>query len=582
MVTAEQMALAAVRQRAAGGGLDTALLELGAVEEPALAAALSRVSGLPAAPPSAWSAADARARRVFPSRVAERHGLAPFALSGRELSLVAAFPIDGVLLDEISFMLSLHLTPHVAPEWRVRSLIHQLYGGPLEPRFAALAEGNGRLAAPITVEAPPAEAAPAPPAAAPAPAAPREEPEVYDPQALAPPPEHAFDEEEPLLEEPAGLDLAAPRLPAGGFTRSPDEPLEPLAEALAQALESDELSFFDEHLDDEHAAEAPAPSGIVEAPVAPPPAAAPGASALDAPPGWTLDEARAALAAAGGRDAVVRVVLRYARDLFEFAAFFAVTRDAVAGHDALGQEEDARALCRGTAIYVSDPGTIHTVIETRAPYLGPVERSAVGNQAVLDGLRRGTPRTVLVAPVLLRNRVACLLYADNGPAAVSPRRLENLLLPVSAVGPTFDRMIRERKRRRVESAPAAPAPAPAPAPTVEVAVAAPPPVAPEPQAAPQPPPATPGPPPAPAAASAEPEPWTAARLGEVAGGPQGELIQPPPSPTPPPVAVESAARAGLAARAVEDERAGAGDRLRHRPGAGPGRADRPRRGAPAD
>ena len=91
---------------------------------------MARAADLPPAPLSAYEQVDARARRVFPSKVAERHGLAPFALDGRELSLVATCPVDLGLLDEVSFMLSLHLTPHVGPEWRVRSLIQRLYGGP--------------------------------------------------------------------------------------------------------------------------------------------------------------------------------------------------------------------------------------------------------------------------------------------------------------------------------------------------------------------------------------------------------------------------------------------------------------------
>ena len=142
-VSAEALARAEERQRTLGGGLDTALLEEGAIREEALVGLLARAAELPPAPPAAWSAADARARRVFPSRVAERHGLAPFALDGRELSLVASWPVDLGLLDEISFMLSLHLAPHVGPEWRVRELIHRLYGAPLAPRFAALAEAGG-------------------------------------------------------------------------------------------------------------------------------------------------------------------------------------------------------------------------------------------------------------------------------------------------------------------------------------------------------------------------------------------------------------------------------------------------------
>ncbi|HEY6100348.1 MAG TPA: hypothetical protein VIW03_13005 [Anaeromyxobacter sp.] len=138
-VSAEALARAQARQREAGGALDTALLEAGVLGEEALIERLARAADLPAAPPNAWSATDARARRVFPSRVAERHGLAPFALDGRELSLVATYPVDLGLLDEISFMLSLHLTAHVGPEWRVRELIHRIYGSPIAPRLEAVA-----------------------------------------------------------------------------------------------------------------------------------------------------------------------------------------------------------------------------------------------------------------------------------------------------------------------------------------------------------------------------------------------------------------------------------------------------------
>ncbi len=112
---------ALARQREAGGALDTALLELGLVAEDRLMGLLGRASDLPPAPRSVYETVDARARRVFPSKVAERHGLAPFALDGRELSLVATYPLDLGLLDEISFMLSLHLTPHVGPDRSARA-----------------------------------------------------------------------------------------------------------------------------------------------------------------------------------------------------------------------------------------------------------------------------------------------------------------------------------------------------------------------------------------------------------------------------------------------------------------------------
>jgi hypothetical protein len=429
---------ALARQAQLGGALDTALLELGTVDEAQLLAALSRATDLPAAPAGAWEAADARARRVFPSRVAERHGLAPFALDGRELALVATYPVDLGLLDEISFMLSLHLTAHVGPEWRVRALIHRLYGGTLDPRFAALAARSGAL--PDPQFSPPPDAT-----------------EVAGGDLGA-----ARTEDLPPAEErPAPEAEPAPRPRMVGFARDASEPLEPLAAALAQALESDDFP----RLDQETLDLAPPPDEPDEAEpaaAAPPPAPEPPID-RSAPPHWTLEQARAGLAAARTRDELVAVALRYARDFFEFAAMFAVTRDAVAGHDALGVEESARDMCRGTAIYTSDPGIFRMVIETRAPYLGPVARGLAGNDAILSGLDRGAPRTVLVCPIVLRDRTSCVLYADNGEAPVSARRLGDLLLFVAAIGPSFERLIRERKQRRQERAvSAAPATTPEP------------------------------------------------------------------------------------------------------------------------
>jgi hypothetical protein len=403
---------ALARQQDAGGALDTALLELGAIAEDALSSYLARAAELPPAPPAAWAAADPRARRVFPSRVAERHGLAPFALEGRELALVATYPVDLGLLDEISFMLSLHLTAHVGPEWRVRELIHRIYGSALPPRLAALAAAGG--------------------------ASPGPEVEPPEPELQARP-------------EPVRSHVA---LSTEGFGDS-DEPMEPLAAALAQALESVELELEAEMADEPAEADAAAQPAAEEVEEELPP---PEPTALDrtAPPHWKLDDARAAIAAARHRDEVVLAALRYARDFFEFTAMFAVTRDAVAGHDALG-EEGARERARAVAIWAADPGVFKTVIETQSPYLGPIASGVEGTDQVLQGLGR-TPRTALVYPIVLRGRAVCILYADNGEAPVSARRLGDLLLFLATVGGTFERIIRDRKRRRRRTSARAAAP----------------------------------------------------------------------------------------------------------------------------
>ena len=493
--SAEAVDRARARQAELGGALDTALLELGIVPEDVLVPLLARATELPAPPDAAWAAEDPRARRVFPSRVAERHGLAPFALDGRELSLVAAAPVDVGLLDEISFMLSLHLTAHVGPEWRVRELIHRLYGSPLSPRFSALAASGG---------APPAE---------PWRPEPGGEPALAEPSSPPVEPAVAAQVGEDDL---GGISDEPPRAPPAlaGFAREDGEPLEPLAAALAQAVEAfDEQALWgeppsgppaDEATPEPEAAGAALEQGAAqgEEPEPEPDEEDRPPPDRSAPPRWSYEAARQALAEARSRDEVVLAALRYARDFFEFAALFAVTRDAVAGHDALGPEEGARDLCRGVAIYADDPGLFRTVIEARSPFLGPVTRDAPGTDAILGGLGRGAPRTTLVFPVLMRDRPVCVVYADNGEAPASPRRLGDLLLVLAGVGAAFERVIRSQKRRRPRARPAPLSPPPAPAPGERWATV-------EPLRAPEPA--------APPDVAAAPEPWSLAEPARSAG-----------------------------------------------------------------
>jgi HEAT repeat protein len=345
MVTRAEADEATGRQAAAGGALDTALLELRLVPGARIPELLARVSGLPAPPESAFTSPDPRARRVFPAKVAERHGIAPFALDGRDLSVVTTYPPDAALLDEIGFMLSLRLRTHVAPEWRVRQLITQLYGCPLPGRLADLASG-----------------------------AERPEPE---------PPEV-----EPLPEE-----------------------------------------------------EAPDP-------------------AAGRAPGWTPAAAREAVERAADPDAAIRALLRAARDHFSFAAAFTVRREGLTGHDALGVDPRAREACRRLSVEAHRAGLFGAPLATRAPYLGPPPSDPV-TASVLAGLGRVGPHTVLVAPVWVGDRAACVLYADNDDAPVASGRLADLFPLLATLGDALARMIRARKAEG--RTPAAPRPAPEPA-----------------------------------------------------------------------------------------------------------------------
>ena len=356
-ITPEDAARVEAELARTGGAVDSVLLELHLVPSSRLPEMLARVSGLPAPPETAFGAPDPRARRVFPAKVAERHAIAPFALDGRELSVVTTYPPDTGLLEELGFLLSLHLHAHVAPEWRVRALVQQLYGTPVPERIAALGGVHG---------------------------------------------------------QGDGADL-------------------PGGEVLAEGHD---------------------PAG-------------------ERAPGWTRAQAGEALDAAADPDEAIRVVLRAARDRFSYAAAFSVRRDSLAGHDALGLDPRAREACRRVAVDLQLPGLFGPPLETRAPYLGPPPADPV-TASILSGLGRVGPRTVLVAPVWIGDRAACVIYADNDDAPVASGQLADLFPLLGALGESLARMIRERKAGGAprEKAPVTPAVRP-PDPPVPVAVARP-------------------------------------------------------------------------------------------------------------
>ncbi|MEY2669055.1 MAG: hypothetical protein RJA59_1693, partial [Pseudomonadota bacterium] len=178
--------------------------------------------------------------------------------------------------------------------------------------------------------------------------------------------------------------------------------------------------------------------------------------------------------------------LRAARDRLPFAAVFTIRRDTLSGHDALGDDPDAREACRRIVVNLQDPGLFGPPLETRAPYLGPPPSDPI-TAAVLSGMGRVAPRTVLVAPVWIGDRAACVVYADNDDAPVSSGRVAELFPLLATLGETLARMIRDRKAvgpaaakapeapPRAAPPPLEPPPAPAPAPPPVMAPPVPPP-----------------------------------------------------------------------------------------------------------
>ena len=161
------------------------------------------------------------------------------------------------------------------------------------------------------------------------------------------------------------------------------------------------------------------------------------------PPRWTLREFSEALERAADRDEVVRALLRYARDFLEAAALFAATPEGITGIDAVGWK-DARPRCRAVRLATDRAGLLAAALATRAPWLGPVTRDPV-HERFLASLGRDWPAVALAVPVVVRERVACVLYADNGDAPISTGRIGDLLLAAGAAGSALARVLRRAK-----------------------------------------------------------------------------------------------------------------------------------------
>lgn len=137
-----------------GGGLDTALLELGLADEATLASALAEAYGtVPFTAELASAPVDPQATRAFPEQWAKKYRLAPVALERgqSQLQVLAAPPLDRGLLGRLGALLELSLSPVVAPEIRVMQRLAALYGDPLPPRVELLLDrrpGSGRPRAP--------------------------------------------------------------------------------------------------------------------------------------------------------------------------------------------------------------------------------------------------------------------------------------------------------------------------------------------------------------------------------------------------------------------------------------------------
>jgi len=128
-----------------GGGLDTALLELGLCQEQTLIEALCAVYRLPPVTPELLAGRDARVLNLFPPRLAEKYRLVPVRVAGRALQVLVCERPHPLVQEEISFLLSLEVKPFLVTEARLMGFLNQWCGVSLAARYQTLLEKLGPL-----------------------------------------------------------------------------------------------------------------------------------------------------------------------------------------------------------------------------------------------------------------------------------------------------------------------------------------------------------------------------------------------------------------------------------------------------
>lgn len=385
-----------------GGRLGTNLLEMGAVTEADLAAALARRFGVKAL--HGEIAIDRRLLQLIRHDLADRFEVLPYEAAGRRLRILCADPSDLAKLDELAFATGMQIEPIVVPEARLWDLLRLHYG--LGRPARGLRVDPARRRAPIALRQ---EAGPdlmdeadfaalyLPGARAGAPAVRRGPPAPGDPRTGVPPPWPA---------EPAD--------PFAGSLVSSEEVLEGLqAEARAARPMAQEVISL-------------------------------GASATPAPAPLSFGEAAAALTGVADRAAIARVVLRYARSRFRRAVLLTVHARSADGWDGIGEGLTPQAVAR-VHVPLEGPGVIRTVVESRSHFLGPLVRTEA-NVRLLRSLGGGAPKGAFAMPILARGKVVNVLYADGGRGgAVNPDAVGELLILASKIGQSYDLLLQRAR-----------------------------------------------------------------------------------------------------------------------------------------
>ena len=394
-----------------GGTLDTALLELGLIEEPRLLELLARAYDLPSVGRRELAGIDKAVASLFPRRLAEEHAVVPIEVSGRRMTLAIAGPPDLAVLDRIAFTLSVVVQPAVTTQARVVATLSRMYGVAIPQRLAALL---------VRLDQVPADLVPAGAW------------QVRTSHSFAPdslPSVPVLPTVDPPANDQTGWEIARDAVLARGAASAPRLSLQDGGSIEVRAIaerRAAEGGALDEAEEERRRARVL----------------------------WSIDDAIAELVLADDRDAMIDVVLRFAyRRLGTVAAFIyargrnvpgevARTAGSFVGWDVIDPLLARRDIA-GFSLPADRRHALGQVLEMKGPFLGPLR-----SEDPLVRLFGRRSRAVVLLPILVGDRFVGVLYGDCGTKPIPPSSLAELHMVVPRLGKGLGNLILRRKKEQ--------------------------------------------------------------------------------------------------------------------------------------
>jgi Type II secretion system (T2SS), protein E, N-terminal domain len=127
MVTPVQLEEALKNHVVYGIKLGSSLVEMGYVDEEALARLLSRKLGVPCVGRKELAGVSKELIRNFPSNLVKAHNVVPLKLEGNRLSLAMSDPTDFKAIEEVGFVTGHVVLPYIAPDVQISWALDKYY-----------------------------------------------------------------------------------------------------------------------------------------------------------------------------------------------------------------------------------------------------------------------------------------------------------------------------------------------------------------------------------------------------------------------------------------------------------------------